>query len=124
MKRKIVDWRLALTLFVVAILVLCQFIPEKGMAGADCRRSLVNTSADDQTTYFPTFYGFPLTVVDTYTAGCFENRTTHISSWSAEGLLVDILFIGVLGTLPYWFLSLWRRFRRRNVTQADICKNE
>ena len=120
--RKIVDLRLALTLFVVAILVLSQFIfREEGMAGADCFRSLINLSADDhQTTSFPTFYGFPLTFVATFTDGCFENRTTRITNWFAEGLLVDILFVGGLGTIPYWFLLLWRRFRRRDIPQTDI----
>lgn len=112
--RKFVNKRMALTLFFVALLLLCQFIPKKGMAGADCNRSLVDPSANYETTYFPTYYGFPLNFVDTYTAGCFESQTTSISSFYIERLLVDILFIVVFGTLPYWFFSLYSRFRHRN----------
>ena len=115
--RKNIDLRLTLTLFFIAILVLCQFIPVKGMAGADCRKNLGEVSAEDGETYFNTFYGFPMTAVDTYTADCFENRTTHISNWFPDGVLVDVLFVGVLGTLPYWSFSLWCHFRRRSNLQ-------
>jgi|SRR3972149_1820685 len=121
---KIVDLRLALMLLVVAILALSQFLLRgEGLGGNWCRRSLVNPSADDHQTNIYTFYGFPLTFVATFTEGCFESRTTHID-WYAGGLLVDILFVGSLGTIPYWFLLLWHRFRRRDITQADIRKNE
>lgn len=113
--RKFVNGRLALTLFFVAILVLCQFIPKKGMSGADCNRSLVDPNANHETTYFPTYYGFPLPIVETYTEGCAENQTTSISGFYMEWLLFDILFVAVLGgALPYLSFSLLQRFRRRN----------
>jgi hypothetical protein len=117
MTKKTINWRLALALFVVAILVLFQFIPHKGGAGAECMMSLVNPSTNNPTSEFATVYGFPLIVVETYTSGCFESQTTHITSWSAAGLLVDILLIVLVGTLPYWLSVLSRRFRRHNTKE-------
>jgi hypothetical protein len=114
MMRKIVNWRLVLTLFVVAILILCQFIPEKSIAGIDCNRSLVDPNAPYQLGDVNTYYGFPLIVVQTYTEGCPGNHNTSIAGFYMEGLLGDILFVVVIGTSPYWFFSLWSRFRRRN----------
>lgn len=112
MTKKTINGRLALTLVVVVILVLFQLIPHKGGAGADCMISLGNPSTHNPTSEFATVYGFPLIVVETYTTGCFESQTTHITSWSAAGLLVDILFVVVLGTLPYWSFLLSRLKRR------------
>jgi hypothetical protein len=120
--RNIVGWRLILTVGFVALLSLGQFLfREDGMAGATCLKNLADPSAaDSQTTLFPTLYGFPLTFVTTFTEGCFEKRTTQISHWNGAGLLVDLLFVGGLGSTPYWAVGLWRRFRRREVVPPDL----
>jgi hypothetical protein len=122
--RKIVDVRLAITLLVVAILALSQFLLRgEGLGGSVCRSSLVSPSTADQQTDLYTFYGFPLTFMATFTQGCFESRTTR-TDWYAGGLLVDVLFVGGLGTLAYWFVQQWQRFRHRQITQADTRQNE
>jgi hypothetical protein len=113
MMRKI-DRRLALSLFFVAIFVLCQFIP------VTYRTLLLNCSLVDHTQISEQFrnsYGAPLPVVDflTTTTDCSGNPPTSIfNSFSMEGLLVDILFAVVLGILPYFSFWLVRRFRRLN----------
>ena len=110
--RKFINGRLALTVFIVTILVLFQFIQQ--IAHVD----ILHCSLVDQSQIvkqFYTDYGFPLTVLVTYTTGdCVNNPTTNIYDFSIGGLLVDILFIGVLGALPYLSFLLLRRFRRRN----------
>lgn len=115
MMKKTVDRRLALALFIVAILVLCQFVPQKQNSKLiNC--SLVDSSQTAER--FRTSYGLPLPVVGTYTTtNCSQEPTTQISSFSIEGLLVDILFVIVLGALSYWFFSVWRRSRLRNIAE-------
>lgn len=105
-----VTGRLALTLFFVAVFVLCQFIPMKGTAKVNC--SLFDPGPP--TTYFKTSYGVPVPIILTLTEGCYENQTTNIVNFSIEGLLVDILFGVVLGIIPYLSFSLLQRFRRHN----------
>ena len=113
MMRKI-DRRLALSLFFVAIFVLCQFMP------VTYRTLVVNCSLVDPNQIIEQFrdsYGAPLPVVDilTTTTDCSGNPPTKIfNSFSMEGLLVDILFAVVLGILPYFSVWLVQRFRRRN----------
>lgn len=100
-----------LTLFFVAVFVIIQFIPMKGIPKSPCSLSDPGAPA----TYFDTSYGVPLRVIVTFTDGCYENQTTNISSFSMEGLLVDISFIVVVGAVPYLvFLlveSVMMRFR-------------
>lgn len=113
MMRKIVNGPLALTLFFVAILILGQFfIP------ARYRTAIIGCSLFDPNQRgerFRTLYGIPLTVLGTETIiDCSGNPTTQISDFSMEGLLVDILFVVVVGVLPYLVFSLFDRFRRRN----------
>ena len=115
MMENFVTRRLALTLFFVAVFALYQFIPQRG-------RSLINVCGVDPygtSETFHTSYGFPMMAVDTYTNidHCSGNQTTNIYGLSIEslfgnmGLFVDILFVVILGTLPYWFSSLLHRFR-------------
>lgn len=112
--RKFINRRLALTLFFVAVFVLCQFMP------VTYRTLVLHCSLVDQnqiTEQFRNSYGVPLPVVDflTTTTNCSGNPPTNIfNSFSIQGLLVDILFAVVLGILPYFSFWLVQRFRRRN----------
>lgn len=113
MMRKIVNRPLALTSFFVAILVLCQFFIPQRYSTAIIGCSLFDPN--QRIERFSTLYGIPLTVVGTETTpDCSGNSTTKISDFSMEGLLIDILFVAVLGTLPYWSFLLLQRFRHRN----------
>jgi hypothetical protein len=113
MMRKTIDRRLTLTLFFVAILVLGQFFITQRYRTAIIGCSLVDP--DQKGERFSTLYGIPLTVVGTETKiDCSGNPTTQISDFSMTGLLVDILFVVVVGALPHLVFSLFDRFRHRN----------
>ncbi len=113
MMRKSVNRPLALTLFFVAILVLCQFFIPQRYSTADIHCSL--SDPNQKIEQIRTLYGIPLTVVGTETTpDCSGNPTTQISDFSMQGLLGDILFVAVLGILLYWSFLRLQRFRRRN----------
>lgn len=112
--RKFVNGRAVLTLFFVAVFVLCQFMP------VTYRTLAIHCSLVDQNQtaeQFRNSYGVPLPIVDifTTTTDCSGNPPTNIfNSFSMVGLLVDILFGVVLGIVPYFSFWLVQRFRRRN----------
>lgn len=113
--RKFVNGRQALTLLFFAILVLCQFIPERARSFID----ICNIDTYGTIEHFSTSYGFPMPAMGTSTTidGCSGNQTTNINGISADGLVVDTLFVIVLGMLPYLFSLLLHRFRRRDSTE-------
>lgn len=105
------DKRFVLALLIATLLVLSQFLFRyESMGGVECLKSLTNPNAGRQISGFSTSYSFPLPLLTARTDGCFEEQTTHYD-FEPVGLLVNTLLIGVLGTAPYWFQAIRKRFR-------------
>ncbi len=113
--RKFLQSRFALMLLIVAVLAASQFLLRvEGFGGTWCVSDISLPGPRSHQTDVYTGYGFPTIFIATFLQGCFQGRTTRVY-WYAGGLLVDIAFIAIVSTLPYWFSFLWRRFRRRDV---------
>lgn len=103
---KFIDRRFILALLIAAILIASQpFFRYESMGGVECLKSLTDPNAARQVTGFSTSYGFPLSFLTTSTNGCFEQQITHYNL-EPIGLLVNVLFIGILATVPYWLQAI------------------
>ena len=113
MKRIVLDVRFYITVTILFLLLLCQFLTRTTIFWGRCNPSLSDPTGPVPTDSYlldlgTTVVGWPFNFVAVSVEGCFNDRKTQ-TEWNIPFFLIDILLIGSIGALPYGIPWLWQR---------------